>query len=466
MVLYVLSFGVLMIVLDTTIVTVALPTLITDLHISGAAATWMMNAYMIPYGSCLILAGQLGDRYGCRRLFLSGIALFTLASLACGLAGTQTILLLARGAQGLGGAMVTSVTLALITTLFPEPIKRARAIGIYGFVCSVGGGLGELCGGLVTKTLNWHWIFWVNLPIGATVYILCAVLLPRDAYSAKSRPLDVAGSATLTAALTLTIYALVNANTAGWWSKQSQSLFILSASLFLLFCGIERWGPYPLVPLRLFHSRDFRTANLMSALWTTGTSAWFVVTALYLQRVLGYDPLSVGLAFVPAEFIMAAFSVGLSAKLVAHLGVRHPLWSGLLLAALGLGLFAQAPTQGTFIANVLPAMLILGLGSGVAATPLLLAATNNVNSEESGAASGVINTSLTLGGALGLALLASLAEMRTGTLQRSGIDSLTALNAGYHLAFWFGSLATATAAGLAALPRRERANGYPSTLRI
>jgi EmrB/QacA subfamily drug resistance transporter len=465
-VLYLLCFGMLMIVLDTTIVTVALPTILTELQISGAAVTWMMNAYMLSYGGCLILSGRLGDRYGCRRVFLTGIALFTLASLVCGLAHTQTVLLLARGAQGLGGALVTSVTLALITTLFPEPVKRARAIGVYGFVCCAGGGIGELCGGLVTRTLNWHWIFLVNLPIGAMVYLLCAFLLPRDARSERSLPLDVAGSVTLTAALTLTIYAVVNGNTAGWLSKQTQSVFVLSAILFLAFLGIERWVRYPLVPLRLFRSRDFRMANLMSALWTAGTSVWFVVAALYLQRVLGYDPLSVGLAFVPAECIMAAFSGILSAKLVAHLGIRGPLWFGMVLAAVGLGLFARAPLHGTFAADVLPAMLILGLGVGVGATPLLLTAMNNVHSEESGAASGVVNTSFALGGAIGLALFASFAEMRTSALQRSGADALTALNSGYHLAFWFASLSMATAAILAARVARSCAKRSMLSWRI
>jgi EmrB/QacA subfamily drug resistance transporter len=446
--------GVLMIVLDTTIVTVALPSILADLRVSGTSLTWMLNAYMLTFGGFLLLGGRLGDLYGRRRLFLAGISVFTLASLACGLAHTLTGLLIARAGQGLGGAVVAAVSLSLIMNLFSRPAERARAMGIYGFVCAAGSGVGELLGGFLTKTLSWHWVFLVNLPIGIAVYAFCIVLLPRDAPSHGPRQLDVAGAVAITTALTLVVYALVNGNEAGWTSAQTQGLLGVVALLLLLFLSIEIRVREPLMPLRLFRLRNFTTANVLGVLWAAATFAWFVISALYLQRVLGYDPFRVGFAFVPATMIMAAFSAGLSAKIVMRFGIRGPLWIGLLLAAAGLALFARAPLGGAFVVDVLPGMLLLGLGAGMASTPLLLAAMNDVNSKESGVASGIVNTSFMMGGALGLAVLASLADVRTGELQQSGIETVAALNGGYHVAFLVGALLIATAAVLGALVLR------------
>ena len=452
--LCVLCIGTLMIVLDTTIVTVALPNITHDLHLTGASLTWMLNAYMLTFGGCLILSGRLGDLYGQRRLFLTGIAVFTLASAACGLAPTPTVLLAARGVQGLGAAVVTAVTLPLIMRTSPEPAQRAKAMGIYGSVCAAGGGVGVLLGGVLTRTLSWHWIFLVNLPIGAVVYALSAAGLPRDERSEKPRQLDLAGATTLTTALTVTDYTLVNGNEIGWSSPQTLSLLAAAVILALLFLTIEIRAADPMMPPGLFRQHNFTVASVLGILWASGAFTWFVISSLYLQRVLGYDALRVGLAFIPSQLIIAAFSAGLTPKMITRFGTRNPLTIGLMLASAGLALFARAPIGGAFIPDVLPGMLLLGLGGSMASTPLLMAAMTDVNSDEASLASGVINTSLMLGGALGLALLATLAEARFTTLHRSGENPLTALNAGYHLAFILGSLLTTTAATLARIALR------------
>jgi EmrB/QacA subfamily drug resistance transporter len=454
--LYVLCLGVLMIVLDTTIVTVALPSIQSDLHFSASSLIWVFNAYMLTYGGFLLLGGRLADLYGRRRLFLLGLATFTLASLACGLSHARLALIAGRAVQGLGGAVLNAVSLSLIMTLFSESAERARALGIYSFICAAGGTIGELLGGFLTKTLGWHWIFLVNLPIGIGVYVACARLLRREPPPRSPRRLDLAGATTVTAALLLAVYAVVNANSSGWASLPTLALLGAATVLILLFVAIEARGREPLMPLRLFRLRNIATANGVGVLWSAGMFAWFVISALYLQHVLGYDPFRVGVAFVPADLIMAAFSAGLSAQLVMRFGIRNPLWLGLLLSAVGLALFARAPEHGTFVVDVLPGMLLLGLGAGMAFNPLLLAAMNDVDDSESGLASGLVNTAFMMGGAFGLAVLASLAEAHTQALQRSGHAALRALNDGYHEAFALGAVLTAAASVLAAVFIRAR----------
>ena len=453
--LLVLCLGMLMVVLDTNIVTVALPSIVADLGLSETSLTWLLNAYMVTFGGFLVLGGRLGDLYGPRRLFLASIGVFTLASLACGFARSQTVLLIARGMQGLGGAVVTAVSLSLITRLFSQSAERARAIGTFGMVCASGGGVGNLLGGVLTKAMNWHWIFLVNLPIGIGVYAFCLIVVPRDTPSnTPPSRLDVAGAITITIALTVLIYMLVNGNDSGWDSTQTYAFLGVVVSLLLCFLCIENYAREPLMPLSLFRQRNFAAANVLGALWSAGSFAWFVIAALYLQRVLNYSPLQVGLAFMPPTLIMAAFSAGLSAKIVIRLGTRRPLWIGLLLYAAGLALFARAPVSGAFVADVLPGMVLLGLGAGIASNPLLLAAMNEVSGEESGLASGVVNTSFIVGGSLGLAVLASLAEIRTGQLRQSGAGAVAALNGGYQLAFLLSAVLTAMAAAIAGLAIR------------
>ena len=453
--LYVLCLGVLMIVLDTTIVNVALPSIREDLGFNETSLVWVVNAYMLTFGGFLLLGGRLGDLYGHRRLFLSGITLFTIASLACGLADSQALLIVARAVQGLGGAVVSAVALSLIMNLFTDSAERAKAMGIYGFVCAGGGSIGVLLGGVLTSALSWHWIFLVNLPIGAAVYSLCLALLPDGRGQAEGGRLDIAGAATVTSSLMLAVYAIVNGNDAGWTSAQSIGLLAAAAVLLASFLAIEARVRAPLMPLGLFRLRNVSTANIVGVLWAASMFAWFFISALYMQLVLGYSALQVGLGFLPANLIMAAFSLGISAKLVMRFGLRSPLAAGLLLATAGLLLFARAPVGGSFVLDVLPGMVLLGLGAGIAFNPVLLAAMSDVKPEEAGLASGVVNTSFMMGGALGLAVLASLAAARANALLASGADSAAALNGGYHLAFLTGAVFAATAAATGALFLRD-----------
>ncbi len=449
--LIVLCLGDLMIVLDTTIVNVALPSIRADLGFSQTSLVWVVNAYMLTFGGFLLLGGRLGDLFGHRRMFLLGITLFTLASLACGLANAQGLLIGARAVQGLGGAVVSAVALSLIMNLFIEPAERAKAMGIFGFVMAGGGSIGVLLGGLLTDALDWHWIFLVNLPIGGAVFGLCLVLLPAARGQAGTARLDVAGALTVTVSLLLAVYAIVNGNEAGWTSVQTIGLLAVAAALLALFLGIEAVVSAPLMPLALFRLRNVSTANVVGVLWAAAMFAWFFISALYMQLVLGYSPLQVGLAFLPSNLIMGAFSLGLSAKMVMRFGIRAPLAAGLLLASAGLALFALAPVDGTFVVHVLPGMTLLGLGAGMAFNPVLLAAMSDVAPSESGLASGVVNTSFMMGGSLGLAVLASLAAARTDGLLASGAGLPAALNGGYHVAFAIGAVFAAAAAVLSAM---------------
>jgi EmrB/QacA subfamily drug resistance transporter len=447
--LILLCGGTLMIVLDTTIVNVALPSIRQSLGFSETSLAWVVNAYLLTFGGFLLLGGRLGDLFGHRRLFLIGIALFTLASLACGLANTQHLLIVARAVQGLGGAIVSAVSLSLIMTMFTEPGERAKAMGVFGFVAAGGGTVGVLLGGILTDVLDWHWIFIVNLPVGIAVFAFCFVLLPSGRGPAGVR-LDVAGAVTVTAALMCAVYAIVNGNQAGWTSAQTLGLLGASVVLLLAFLGIEAKVASPLVPLSLFRLRDLTTANVIAVLWAAGMFAWFFLSALYLQIVLGYSPLRVGLAFLPTNLIMGAFSLGLSAKLVMRFGIRRPLSIGLSLAAVGLLLFARAPVGGSYVVDVLPSMILLAFGAGMSFNPLLLAAMNDVEPAEAGLASGVVNTAFMMGGALGLAVLATLAARHTESLRAAGESSLVALNGGYHLAFLVGAAFTLVAAVIGA----------------
>jgi EmrB/QacA subfamily drug resistance transporter len=453
--LYVLCLGSLMIVLDVTIVNVALPSIRKDLKFSETSLAWVVNAYLLTYGGFLLLGGRLGDLFGQRRLFLAGITLFTLASLACGLATSQAWLVTARAVQGVGGAVASAVSLSLMMTLFIEPAERAKAMGVFGFVAAGGGSIGVLLGGVLTDVLNWHWIFLVNIPIGALVYVLCLRLLPA-APGTQSGRIDAAGAVTVTGALMVAVYAIVNGNDVGWATGRTIGLLLAAVALLALFVGIESRVKAPLVPLRLFALRNLAISNVVGVLWAAAMFAWFFLSALYLQQVLGYSPLKVGLAFLPSNIIMGAFSLGLSAKLVMRFGIRLPLSIGLVLAAVGLALFVRAPVDGSFVRDVLPSMILLGFGAGMALNPVLLAAMSDVEPSESGLASGVVNTSFMMGGALGLAVLASLAASRTHSLKVSGHGHLDALTGGYHAAFLVGAVFALAAAAIGGLALRAK----------
>lgn len=443
--LLLLCAGDLMIVLDTTIVNVALPSIRSDLGFTETSLVWVVNAYMLTFGGFLLLGGRLGDLYGHRRLFIAGIALFTTASLGCGLARSQETLIVARAVQGIGGAIVSSVALSLIMTLFTEPASRAKAMGVFGFVMAGGGSLGVLLGGVLTNTFSWHWIFLVNIPIGLAVSALCMALLPGPHDRKEPVHLDIGGAVTVTGSLLLAVYAIVNGNEIGWKSYQTIGLLTGASLLFAVFLFTESRVKSPLVPLGIFKLRSVAASNIIGMLWSAGMFAWFFLSALYLQRVLGYSPLEVGLSFLPANIIMAAFSLGLSARMVGRFGIRPPITVGMTLVAAGLAVFAFSPVQGTFTLHVLPGMTLLGFGAGMALNPLLLAAMSDVDESESGLASGVVNTAFMMGGALGLAVLASLAAAGTENQITSGVDSLSALTGGYRSAFLVGAVFAAIA---------------------
>jgi EmrB/QacA subfamily drug resistance transporter len=455
--LYTLCAASLMIVLDATIVNVALPSIRDDLGFTESSLAWVVNAYTLTFGGLLLLGGRLGDLYGPRRLFLMGIVLFTFASLACGLSTSQGMLIGARAVQGVGGAVASAVSLSLMMSLFTEAGDRAKAMGLFGFVASGGGSIGVVLGGVLTDTINWHWIFLVNLPIGVVVVFLTLRLLPSTAGTASTgRGLDVGGAITVTGALMVAVYGIVNGNQDGWTSGTTLGRLALAVVLLLVFLVVETRVAAPLMPLGLFRLRNLSTANVVGILWAGAMFAWFFLSALYLQLVLGYSPLQVGLGFLPGNLVMGFLSIGVSAKLVMRFGVRWPLAVGLVVAGTGLLLFARAPVGGSYVVDVLPGMILLGFGAGIAFNPVLFAAMSEVRPEESGLASGIVNTAFMMGGALGLAVLASVAASRTSSLEASGHSTAASLTGGYHTAFVIGALFAISAAAIGALLLRTK----------
>ena len=447
--LAVISVGVLMIVIDGTIVNVALPPIRSDLGFSTVSLAWVINAYLVPFGGFLLLGGRLGDFFGQRLLFLSGVVLFTISSLICGLTNSQGVFIFARVLQGLGGAVVSAVAISLIFRIFTETHERAKALGILGFVSAAGGSTSLLLGGILITALNWHWIFLINLPIGVTVYALGPTLLPRGNGSSTG-PIDVAGAVTITSSLMLMLYAIVNRGEHDFGSAQTVELLACAFALLVIFFFIEARVSSPLMPLGFFRLRSVAVASVATAMMSVALLSWYFISTLYLQLLLEYSPLKVGLAFLPTDAIIALFSLGLSAGLVVRFGITPPLTFGLLIVSLGLFLFARAPVVGTLDVDVLPGMLLLGLGCGIASTPLTLAAMTDVAQEESGLASGIVGTASTTGGTLGLAIIVSLASARTKELLASGTNASAALNGGYHLAFAIGAISVAIAALLCA----------------
>jgi EmrB/QacA subfamily drug resistance transporter len=350
------------------------------------------------------------------------------------------MLIIARAAQGIGGAITAAVSLSLVMNIFTRQDERAKAMGYFGFIAAGGGAIGVLLGGFITSAFNWHWNFLINVPIGILVILFSRKFLPSTKSDVKPRSLDVWGAITITSSLMLMVYAIVNGNQAGWTSPQTIGMITVAAVLMAAFFVIESRVKAPLLPLKLFKIRSLVSANAIGILWAGAMFAWFFLSALYLQLVLHYTPLQVGLAFLPANLIMAIFSIVISARLVMRFGIRKPLVTGLLLASLGLFLFVVAPVGGSFFINVLPSMILLGVGAGMAFNPVLLAAMSDVKPDESGLASGIVNTSFMMGGALGLAVLASLAASRTMKLITEGEAQIAALNGGYHLAFLVGAL--------------------------
>ena len=435
---------------------VALPSIQTDLGFSPEALAWVVNAYMLTFGGFLLLSGRLGDLYGNRRVLLGGVAAFTVASVACAFAPNAGLLVAGRAVQGLGGAAVSAVALALIMGLFSDPGERARAMGVFGFVMSGGGAVGVLAGGVLTGLLNWHWIFLVNIPVGVAVVLAARAMLPADDVVPGSTKLDVPGAVLVTSALMLAVYAVVGGNEAGWTSARTLTLLASAAALFVAFVVRETKAAEPLVPLRLFKLRNVSVSQVVGVLWAAAMFAWFFLAALYLQQVLGYSALEVGLAFVPTSLVMMFCSLKVSDRLVMAFGIRAPLTVGLALAAVSLGLFALAPVDGSFVTDVLPSMVLLGIGAGIAFNPVLLAAMGDVEPHEAGLASGVVNTSFMMGGALGLAVLVAVSDSRTASLAAGGSSAVEALHGGLQVAFAVGAVAAALAAVVGGLLLRPQ----------
>jgi EmrB/QacA subfamily drug resistance transporter len=438
--LYVLCVGVLMIVLDATVVNVALPSIQDDLGFSQSSLAWVVNAYLIAFGGLLLLAGRVGDLVGRRTVFLSGLGLFTLASLLCGAAQSQEVLVGARFLQGVGGAFTSAVILGMIVTMFPEPREQAKAIGVYAFVASAGGSVGLLAGGVLTQAINWHWIFFVNIPIGVATAVAARRLIPRDAGIGLGKGADVPGAVLITAALMLGVYTIVKpAAELGWGAGRTLVLGALALVLLAAFVAREATAAQPLMPLRIFRSRQVAGANLVQALSVAGMFGMFFLGALYLQRVEGYDALEIGLAFMPVTLVMGTLSLRYSEKLIMRFGAQGMLVPGLALIAAGLVLFAQAPVDGAYVTDVLPVMILLGAGAGICFPSLMTLAMSGVSPTEAGLASGLVNTTVQVGGALGLAVLATLSASHTESLAGRGESAAAALTGGYHLAFYIGA---------------------------
>jgi EmrB/QacA subfamily drug resistance transporter len=448
--LYVLCAGMLMIVLDVTVVNVALPTIQDDLGFSTSNLAWVVNAYLIAFGGLLLLAGRFGDLIGRRTILLAGLGVFTAASLACGLAESQGVLVGARFVQGIGGAMTSAVILGMIVTMFPEPREQAKAVGVYAFVASAGGSVGLLAGGVLTQSINWHWIFFVNVPIGIVTAILVLRLLERDEGIGFGKGADVPGAILITSSLMLGVYTIVKpAAEYGWGAGRTLGLGAAALALLVLFVAREAAARNPLIPLRIFRSRNVTGANTVQVLTVAGMFGMFFLGSLYLQRIQGYDALQIGLAFLPVTIVMGTLSVRFSEPLIMRFGARTLLFPGLALVAAGLVWFTQAPVDGSYGLHVLPVMILLGTGVGICFPALMTIAMSGATKSDAGLASGLVNTSAQVGGALGLAVLATLSASRTSSLIDQGKSTAAALTSGYHLAFWIAAALVVAAIAVA-----------------
>jgi EmrB/QacA subfamily drug resistance transporter len=447
--LMVLCVGMLMIVLDATIVNVALPSIQDDLGFSQNSLAWVVNAYLIAFGGLLLLAGRLGDLIGRRRVFLIGLAIFTVASLLCAVAQSQEVLIGARFVQGVGGAFTSAVILGMIVTMFPEPREQAKAIGVYSFVASAGGSIGLLAGGALTEAINWHWIFFVNLPIGVATAMFALRLVEGQPGLGFREGADVPGAVLVTGALMLGVYTILEAGDVGWGSAQTLGLGGVSIALLVAFILRQARIPNPLMPLRLFRSRNVAGANAIQALFVSGMFGMFFLGALYMQRVLGYDALEVGLAFLPVTVVIGTLSLGFSDRLNMRFGPRATLIPSLVFIGVALLLFANTPVEATYLTDLLPVMILLGAGAGLAFPALMTLAMSGATPSDSGLASGLVNTTLQVGGAIGLAVLATVATERSDGLLADGEATASALTSGYQLAYGVGAALVVVAIGVA-----------------
>ena len=437
--LIVLCTGFLLIVVDMTIVNVALPSIQRDLAFSPSGLAWVVNAYLIAFGGLLLLAGRVGDLLGRKRVFIAGLALFTAASVMCGLSFAQPVLIAARFVQGVGGAVSSAVVLAMIVTLFPEPNERAKAFGVFSFIASAGAAVGLLAGGLITQAVSWHWIFFVNLPIGIATIVAAARVLQSDRGHGLAQGADVPGAVTVTAALMLGVYTIVQTSEYGLTSLRTLALGALALALLAGFVVRQARSRNPILPLGIFRSRSVAGTNVVQALMSTSFFGFFFLGSLDLQRVLGYGPMAIGLAFLPVAVMMALFSIRFSALLIARFGAGPMLIAGQVLAGVALAIVGLGPATADYATHLLLPMAMLGLGGGLAFPAMTMVAMADVNPRDAGLASGLLNTTGQVGGALGLAVMATIAGSRTAAAVSGGLDGVSALAAGYHFAWLVGA---------------------------
>ncbi|MGA5557150.1 MFS transporter [Streptomyces lavendulocolor] len=459
----VIATGMLMTVLDGSIVTVAMPAIQNDLGFSAAGLSWVVNAYLIAFGSLLLLAGRLGDLIGRKRMFLAGTGVFTAASLLAGVAGSPAVLIAARFLQGAGSAMASAVSLGILVTLFTEPRERARAIAVFSFTGAAGASLGQVLGGVLTDLLDWHWIFFINLPIGVAALAVAVPALPADRGRGGAAGADVLGAALVTAGLMLGIYTVVGVETYGWTSARTLGLGALSLVLLVAFAVRQATAADPLMPLRILRSRSVAGANLVQVLMVAALFSFQVLVALHLQKVLGYGAAATGLAMLPAAAVIGAVSLGVSARLNARFGERAVLLAGLVMLMGVLGLLTRVPVRADYVVDLLPVML-LAAGFGLALPALTALGMSDAGEDDAGLASGLFNTTQQIGMAVGVAVLSTLASSRTESLLAAGSGRAEALTGGYRLAFGVGTglLVAAFAVALTVLRRPRPTPGAPA----
>jgi EmrB/QacA subfamily drug resistance transporter len=432
-----------MVVLDATIVNVALPSIQEDLHFSQGSLQWVINGYTLVFGGFLLLGGRASDLFGRRRLFLIGIVIFSVASLLNGLAQSGSWLIAARALQGLGAALVSPAALSIITTTFAEGEERAKALGVWSAIAAGGAAFGLLLGGILTDLLSWEWIFFVNVPIGIAAFVLSTRYVPESVAPERPDSVDLPGAVSVTAGLMVLVYAIVKAEDYGWGSARTLALGAVAVALLVAFVFIERRSSAPLIRLDIFKSRNISGANAIMILVAGGMFAFFFLSSLYVQQVLGYSPLQAGLAFLPFA-LGIVIGAGLAQAATQRIPLRFIAITGLVLSAAGLFVMSLADSDGTYLGNLLPAIVPMSIGMGMTFLPLTLVATSGVSASDAGLASGLFNTSQQVGGALGLAILSTLAADRTANLladlgrTAGAADRLTALVDGFHLAYYGG----------------------------
>ncbi len=456
--LIVVCLAMLMNALDGSIVNVALPDIQRSLHFTQSGLTWVVDAYLISFGSFLLMAGRLGDLIGRKKVFLAGVALFTLSSIACGSADSQAMLVTARFVQGIGGALSASVIVAIIVTEFPSPVERAKAMSAYVFVAVGGGSIGLLAGGVLTQALSWHWIFFVNVPIGIATLILGRILVVENIGLGISQGVDVIGSVLVTLSLMVGIYGIVSASSDGWGSHETLGLLGVAVLLFISFIVLESRLANPIMPLRILKLRTLTGSSAIRGLLATGMFSTFFIGALYLEHVLGYSPIKTGLAFMPATVGMATMSAGLTARLVNRFGIKV-MYPAMFLAASGLILLASAGQDAGYFPKIFFAFLMLGVGAGASFMPLLQIGMSEIPTADAGLGSGIVNVSQQMAAAVGLAVLSTVATNRTKSLVAEGHEVIAALTDGYRLALLIA--AACVLAGLALAPFLLRTNESP-----